>query len=246
MTDLVPLELNPELDIADLGAQLRRDGRVRLRRVFTRGAPELYHYLEASEDWIQLVNHETGAHELAWNDWRRPGARRRRELEREMFARAIDDFQYSYAALRIPAADEHDENPVLTALSDLMRGKAMQALLEGVTGLVAPSFTDGQVTAYGPGDFLTGHDDDLADSGRKVAFVLGLTPQWRLEWGGLLLFHELGGVDCAGLIPQFNTLDLFSIPRYHSVSMVTRAAPRRRFSVTGWLSVAGGIAPASR
>ncbi len=237
MTDLAPLELNPELDIADLGGRFCRDGHVRIRRVFTQGAAELYHYLEGNDDWIQLVNHETGAHEVAWSDWRERDGRCRSELEPGLFARANDGFQYSYAALRIPAAGENEENPVLRALADLMHGEPMQALLNGVTGLVAPTFTDGQVTAYGEGDFLTGHDDDLANSGRKVAFVLGLTPQWRLEWGGLLLFHELGGVDCAGFIPQFNTLDLFSIPRYHSVSMVTRAAPRRRFSVTGWLSI---------
>ena len=238
MTELVPLELNPELHIADLGARFRRDGRVRVCRVFARGAPELYRYLDGNEDWIQLVNHEAGAHELPWNDWRIPGGLCRSALETDIFARAIDGFQYSYAALRIPTAGEHDENPVLTAFCDLMRGEAMLTLLEGITGLIAPTFTDGQVTAYGEGDFLTGHDDDLAGSGRKVAFVLGLTPQWRLEWGGLLLFHEIGGVDCTGLIPQFNTLDLFAIPRYHSVSLVTRAAPRRRFSVTGWLSTA--------
>ena len=99
MTRLPPLELNPELDIAELGAQFRRDGHVRVRRLFTRGAPELYDYLAGHEDWIQLVNHETGAHEVGWQDWRRPGARRRRELESEMFARATDEFQYCYAAL---------------------------------------------------------------------------------------------------------------------------------------------------
>ena len=238
MTDPIVLELNPALDVAGLNQQFDRDGRVRVRHVFTRGAPELYHTLEGDDDWVQLVNHATGAHEIAWNQWRMPGARCRSELEPGMFDRARVGFQYSYAALRIPALGEHDDKPVLTALADLMRGEPMQAMLQGVTGLVAPTFTDGQVTAYGEGDFLTGHDDDLAGSGRKVAFVLGLTPQWRLEWGGLLLFHELGGADCGGLVPQFNTLDLFAIPRYHSVSMVTRAAPRCRYSVTGWLSIA--------
>lgn len=237
MTALVPLELNPELDVADIAARFRRDGHVRVGRVLTRGAPELFQYLEGNEDWIQLVNHESGAHEIPWEEWRAPGAQCREELEPGMFERARDGFQYSYAALRIPGLGEDADDPVLAALADLMRRAPMQAFLEQVTGLTAPTFTDGQVTAYGHGDFLTGHDDDLLDSGRKVAFVLGLTPQWRLEWGGLLLFHQLGGIDCAGFIPQFNTLDLFVIPRYHSVTMVTRAAPRRRFSVTGWLSV---------
>ena len=80
MTQLIPLELNSELDIADLGRRFRQDGRVRVRRVFGRGAPELYHYFEGHVDWVQLVNHEAGAHEIAWNDWRVPGAQRRCEL----------------------------------------------------------------------------------------------------------------------------------------------------------------------
>jgi hypothetical protein len=238
VTDLVPLELNPDLDLADLRRRFVHDGHVRVRRVFTRGAPELYDYLSGNDGWIQLVNHEAGAHEIAWRDWQAPNSPSRLTLEPQIFARANQEFQYSYAALRIPTIGEREENQVLNALADLMRDDPMQALLEGITTLADPVFTDGQVTAYGPGDFLTGHDDDLAGSGRKVAFVLGLTPQWRFEWGGLLLFHDLGGTECTGLIPQFNTLDLFAIPRYHSVSMVTRAAPRRRFSVTGWLSVA--------
>lgn len=238
MSGRLPLRLNPELDLACLGERFREIGRVRVPRLFASGAPELYRHLEDSQEWVQLANHETGAHEVSWNEWRQPGSPCRGALEPEIFARACDDFQYSYAALRVPPDGEPSDNHVLTQISALMRSKPMLAMLETVTGVIAPEFTDGQVTAYGEGDFLTGHDDDLAGSGRKVAFVLGLTPQWRLEWGGLLLFHGLESIDCTGLVPQFNTLDLFSIPRYHSVSMVTRAAPRRRFSVTGWLSVA--------
>ncbi len=238
MTDLPQFGINPDLDLADLRAQFHRDGHVRISRLFSNGAPELYRYVESNRDWVQVLNHETGAHEIAWTEWHQPGSRSRAELEPGMFERACDGFQYSYAALRIPNAEEHTDDPVLKSLCDLMHGQPMLAMLETITGVVAPHFTDGQVTAYGEGDFLTGHDDDLAGSGRKVAFVMGLTPQWRPEWGGLLLFHELGSVDCRGLVPQFNTVDLFTIPRYHSVSMITRAAPRRRFSVTGWLSVA--------
>ena len=121
-------------------------------------------------------------------------------------------------------------------ISDLLADAAVKQVLTAITGIADPVFTDGQVTAYGHGDFLTGHDDDLAGSGRAAAFVLGLTPQWRLEWGGLLMFHELGQVPFWGMGPQFNTLDLFAVPKYHSVSLVSPAAPRRRYSITGWLS----------
>ena len=108
--------------------------------------------------------------------------------------------------------------------------------LGAITGIATPRFVDGQVTAYGPGDFLTGHDDDVANSRRRAAFVLGMTPQWRMEWGGLLMFHDRGAIPFSGLCPQFNTLDLFQVPKYHSVSLVSPAAPRRRFAITGWLA----------
>lgn len=239
MITLPQFSINPELDLIGISERFRSDGRVRIGRLFERGAPELYGFLESSSEWVQLVNHQTGAHEISWKDWRRPGASCRSDLEPDIFDRARDGFQYCYAAQRIPTAEEKSENPVVKAISNLMHSEAMLVMLERITGVISPVFTDGQVTAYGEGDFLTGHDDDLAESGRKVAFVLGMTPQWRLEWGGLLLFHEPTQVDFAGLIPGFNTLDLFSIPRYHSVSLVTQAAPRRRFSITGWLSSPG-------
>jgi Rps23 Pro-64 3,4-dihydroxylase Tpa1-like proline 4-hydroxylase len=230
------LALNPELDARALGAAFRRDGHVRITRFLGEGAAELYRDLEARADWTQLVNHETGAHELAWSDWAAPGSAARAAIEPEMFERARDGFQYSYAALRVPPPGETSECPRLNAVAGFMTDPAVLDFLSEVTGIASPRFVDGQVTAYGHGDFLTGHDDDLTGSGRKAAFVLGLTPQWRLEWGGLLMFHELGEVDFRGKVPQFNTLDLFAVPVYHSVSMVTRAAPRRRFSVTGWLA----------
>jgi Rps23 Pro-64 3,4-dihydroxylase Tpa1-like proline 4-hydroxylase len=58
---------------------------------------------------------------------------------------------------------------------------------------------------------------------------------WRLEWGGLLLFHGSDGNVERGLVPAFNSLNLFAVPRMHSVSEVTRAAAYRRYSITGWL-----------
>ena len=50
-----------------------------------------------------------------------------------------------------------------------------------------------------------------------------------------MLFHDAAGdVEC-GLTPRFNALNIFAVPQLHSVSMVNRAAPYRRYSITGWL-----------
>ena len=103
-----------------------------------------------------------------------------------------------------------------------------------MTGADTIDFADAQATAFAPGDLLTGHDDVVDGRKRHAAYVFGLNPTWRAEWGGLLLFHrENGRVD--GYTPSFNTLDIFRVGQMHSVSEVSRATPFRRYSVTGWL-----------
>lgn len=234
---LHPLEFNPQLDVQGLAATFRARGHVRIPHVLSAGAPQLYQYLVANEDWVQVAKRpEGGAHEVSLHDWEDPASGIRADLSPGIFANATDGFQYSYAALRIPGMEEACDDPVLCQIADLVIEPSVMAVLTAITGVAEPRFTDGQVTAYGEGDFLTGHDDDLAGAGRKAAFVLGLTPQWRMEWGGLLMFHELGEPGFWGLVPQFNTLDLFAVPKYHSVSLVSPAAPRRRYAITGWLS----------
>ena len=70
---------------------------------------------------------------------------------------------------------------------------------------------------------------------RIAAYVFGMTPRWRPEWGGLLLFHGENEASVSGNVPRYNTLDLFKVPQRHSVSIVTPAAPTRRYAITGWL-----------
>jgi len=75
----------------------------------------------------------------------------------------------------------------------------------------------------------------LQEKNRRAAYVLGMTPIWRTEWGGVLLFHDEQQLTIKGLVPRFNCLNLFQVPQLHSVSEVTRSAAYRRYSVTGWL-----------
>jgi SM-20-related protein len=96
-------------------------------------------------------------------------------------------------------------------------------------------YADGQGTRYLPGHFLNGHDDAVDGKNRLAAYVLGLTPVWRTEWGGLLLIHEGDGDVERGLMPRFNAIILFAVPRWHSVSPVSDFAGASRYSVTGCL-----------
>ncbi len=40
-----------------------------------------------------------------------------------------------------------------------------------------------QATGYGPGHFLTAHNDFDPEKDRKVAFVFNFTKDWKAEWG---------------------------------------------------------------
>ncbi|HEV2818226.1 MAG TPA: 2OG-Fe(II) oxygenase family protein [Allosphingosinicella sp.] len=231
-----PFRINPDLDVDELARAYAAEGRVRIYGLLAEGAVELHDHLAGRQDWIHLISTGEGVLELDPAARARLGAAEWEAITRGAHERARAGFQYRYQALRVPDEEEIAEgDDLVCAFARLMQGAPMLDLLRAVTGAGGLTFTDGQATAYGSGDFLTGHDDDVAGKDRLAAYVFGLTQNWRLEWGGLLLFHGPHDRTATALAPRFNSLDLFRVPQQHSVSEVTFAAPHRRFSVTGWL-----------
>lgn len=230
-------QLNPELDLQALAQEYAANRRLRIHRLLAdQGLRELYYHLAEREDWWHLINTPDGVIELDRETRARMSAEEKAELEASVNARAETGFQYRYEGLSVPEdADTGPADDMLTEFAELMSSAPMLDMLRAITGYSELSFTDGFVTAYGPGDFLTGHDDDVEGKDRLAAYVFGLTPRWRLEWGGLLLFHGADEASVTGHMPRFNTLDLFAVPQRHSVSMVTPAATARRYAITGWL-----------
>lgn len=230
--------LAPRSDLADLTARFARDGVVSIPDILAPDcAAQLHNLLRAREDWLQVINSGDKLVELDRPTRAAMEPHQAGELDQAVFAGARYDFQYRYETIRVP--DSHAER---RASDDPLAGFAAwwscgqpRALLRRITGLRGIAFADAQATAYSPGDFLTEHNDDVGGKGRLAAYVLGLTPQWRLEWGGLLVFHPQGDHEARALVPGFNRLNIFRVPRPHSVSEVSRAAAYRRYSITGWL-----------
>jgi SM-20-related protein len=232
--------LSPTLDPAALAHAFARNGRVRIAGFLAAGLAEALHAsLRQREDWRQVIHSNGKVVELDRPTRAGFDQARREALDSAVFAAARTGFQYRYESIRVP--DPPEERAVssdpLAALAAFLSGDPVRGLLRTVSGCPDIDFADAQATCYAPGDFLTAHDDDVPGKHRRVAYVLGLTPEWRAEWGGLLLFHRPGEVD--GVVPGFNTLDVFAVPQPHSVSLVSPAAPRRRYAVTGWLRAAG-------
>ena len=87
-----------------------------------------------------------------------------------------------------------------------------------VTGDESIGWISGTATLYKPLDFLAVHDDGLTN--RNIAYVLNMTPEWKPDWGGALQFYDRDDHIEEGYLPTFNALNLFRVPKRHSVSQV--------------------------
>lgn len=234
------LRLAGGIDAAAAAAAFARDGHVRLQPFLAEDAAiACLSEMKHREDWVQVVNSGAKVFDLSRAVRAAMSAEQREGLEQAVLAGAQSGFQHRYEALRLPdgnqpAPPEAPADSLISGWPAFLSSGPVRDLLRQISGAADIDFADGQATAYSPGDFLTGHDDDVPGKHRRAAYVFSLNPVWRVEWGGLLLFHD-DAQRVRGVAPAFNSLDLFAVPQMHSVSMVTGSVPSRRYSITGWL-----------
>ena len=233
-----PIQLAANLDVATCRAEFARNGRVQLDPFLAEESAELLgDHLSHRGDWREVINSGDKVFELDRDNQAKLGAEGRARLTNAVNEGARTGFQHIYESIRV--SDEPEERmasgTVLDAFATFMSAPETLDVLRAITGLGAAHFADAQATLYRPGDFLTAHRDDVEGKNRLAAYVLGLTPWWRTEWGGLLLFHEDDGDVSRGLTPRFNCLNIFKVPQTHSVSQVASYAGANRLSITGWL-----------
>jgi SM-20-related protein len=228
--------LNPSLERRPLAESFARTGRLHIPDFLAaEDAERLHAFLKASPDWRLIVNQDDRLFELDREAQAALTPERRQALEQAVHAAARYGFQYLYESIRVPDDDEARAERG-DALNDFARFLSSPEVLDFFREIgVDADFADAQATAYGLGHFLSAHDDAVEGKQRKAAYVFNLTPKWRPDWGGLLMFHRDDGHIAEALTPSFNALNLFAVPQPHSVSMVAPFAAARRYSVTGWL-----------
>ncbi len=232
------LALAAGIDVAAARARYAADGHVRLQPFLSEAAAAAcLAELKSRDDWVQVLNSGDKVFDLPRQARAAMTADQRAALDQAVLAGAREGFQYRYEALRLPDGNQPAGDTLVAGWPAFLSGAPVLGLLRAITGAEDIAFADGQATAYGPGDFLTGHDDAVPGKHRRAAYVFSLNPVWRVEWGGLLLFH---GSDARvrGVAPAMGSLDIFAVPQLHSVSMVTGSVPNRRYAITGWLRAA--------
>ncbi len=235
--------LGPDLDPRQLARRFAETGRIHIPGFLqARDAQRLFTDLRARQDWCLVLNQGDKLFEMDRTAQARLSDEQRAQLDMAVYQRARRGFQFRYETVRVPdAAAERAADPTpLGAFARFMSSPASIAFLRSVSGCHDIAFADAQATAYGPNHFLTAHDDAVAGKNRIAAYVFNLTPEWRPDWGGLLMFHGADGHIEQAFTPRFNALNIFKVPQVHSVSCVAPFVPYRRYAVTGWLRSSAG------
>jgi hypothetical protein len=214
-------------------------GRLHIPDILQRNsAAALHQSLIESKEWVRSI-HLTPSQDVditqAQLDEMDEGERV--ALERSLVDSSTDHVRYVFDKVRITSqlnAGGEISDP-MRAIQDFVNGSAFLTFLQRLTGDERIGFADVMATRYMPGHFATAHGDELPDQNRLYAYVLNLTPTWRADWGGILMFLDEDGHVAEGYTPAFNALNVFAVPQTHSVSEVTRLAQAPRHSVTGWL-----------
>ncbi|MFN8575845.1 MAG: 2OG-Fe(II) oxygenase family protein [Candidatus Sericytochromatia bacterium] len=90
---------------------------------------------------------------------------------------------------------------------------------------------------YTSDDFLALHSDSPTnlETPRRIAFVLNMTKNWLVHWGGsLIILDESQKNIIEAINPKFNSLTLFKVPLKHAVLPVSCHCKSERLAITGW------------
>ena len=230
------IQLATRNDLSVLAKTFQRHRRIQIPDLLTEpSANEILHSLEQQKEWNLAWNLNGQHRDLdyagvdAWAD------NEKRKLDSLIFEQAAHEFQYRYAA--VPIYDIYHQNLLpghfFNEIYEFINSSKVIELVRKVTGYSDIKFADIQATRYSKGHFLTVHDDAVEGKNRLAAYVINLTPDWKEDWGGALIFPDSKS-SAEAWFPQFNLMNLFAVPQKHAVTVVSPFTPRYRYSLTGW------------
>ncbi len=224
-------------DRAALAARLAATGRVQIPGLLDEPSAAMLRDEAVLRTPFQTVTLGGKGHvdlPAAWLEGLTPA--QRTDMGRAAQEAATERFHYLYDNHPLWDLDQAGRlDGVWKAWLAFANSEAFLGPMREITGESRIAFADAQVTRYRRGHFLTAHDDGIEGKNRYFAYVLNLSPRWKIEWGGLLMFHGDDGHVAEAFLPNFNSLNLLKVPALHSVSQVSLFAGDDRLAITGWL-----------
>lgn len=231
------LKLNDKLDLIALSNAYRDRKRLQVRDFLSpEGAEKIHQSLLLETPWGFIYYGDDKSEKLPHDVFEKLSPAEKAQIYQKIFATARDSYQYMYYFFPIFRTYEGkgQSDIFLYQVLEFMNSEPVLEFARKLTGIQEINFCDAQATRYIGNCFLHSHKDQSGASTRRAAYVLNLTKKWDPNWGGYLqFFREDLNIDQA-FKPDFNVLNVFTVPQPHSVSTVAPYCPGQRLSITGW------------
>jgi SM-20-related protein len=232
------VKLSDQVSPRDWNDSFEARGRVHIPDILSEGsAQQVFDCLSKQEKWNLVFqtnkkHTDADADSLSLLDEKQLA-----DFHKIVYSQAQVGFQYLNK--NIPIYDVYHKklmpNHFFNTIFEFLNGEEFLGFCRTLTSEPEIGFADAQATCYSSGHFLNYHDDNVYGKDRVAAYVLNMTPNWDRNWGGALQFFDSDGHVEEAFMPKFNALNVFRVPKTHSVSYVTPFAGASRYSITGWL-----------
>lgn len=162
--------------------------------------------------------------------------KKKQEMGISLAKKAYNRDNFSYNFHRNMGFRKNETTMVERVFRGIFSSSYFFNLINRITGLGITNNNQLFLSKYRIGHYLAPHSD--INNG-KIAYVLGMTKNWKPQYGGILHFlDEKRENILESFVPKFNTLVMFEIPQNgipHFVSHVNISG-KNRYTVTGWFN----------
>ena len=182
--------LADHLDLELARERLARTGRAQVEGVLGDGTPAIYDaLLDRDMIWMRAIRNPFNA-DVPVAVFEAEPPQEQARLIGMAHQEATEGYQFVFDRLRLGPA-RLQGLPIPQGLYDLhavFNSEPWLDFARRITGDDRINQVDAQATRHLPGHFLNAQTDESTDAGSLYGYVLNVSPRWRAEWGGLLMF----------------------------------------------------------
>lgn len=223
--------LNPYVDVVKSRRQYRDFNWSRLEDIFNASFAE-----KVIQDLVRNTEFENvffiDGEQFAMTDAQLAGLpeSNRNQLVKQIHDSASNGEGYLYSKRTV--INDSSANACSEVLKWLNSDETIE-LVTDITGLSDLSYALCDGVRFSKGQFLTDKANRITSKFEKIGFMLDFTPDWNINWGGLLHLHSVYEDSGVTFTPVFNNMILFDASFDYSVTYLANYIKYNRYSLMG-------------
>ena len=179
------MNINPEIDLSSAATTLASRRRVQIHDFASaESAKALHDLLQQHDDWYLSYNEGPDNFETSEVEFAALTMEQKHRFTAGVYRRASRLSVPVQAVLHQSGCGlGRESGPSHARRARVGYGEGFSGLMRDVTGRDDIRTSDSYASLYGPGHFLTRHDDRHPTHQRIAAWVLSMTPEWDENWG---------------------------------------------------------------